>query len=84
MWPFNKESFADLPSVVPMSVKPPDGVIEHILQESWCGNIPAQWCNWAAEQLGEPQKYLCGQLYTVKSFWVLYEGCKLYKESTRQ
>lgn len=85
IWPFkSKEVFTEVQMVVPESIKPPDGVIEHILLESYIGTVPAQWCNWAADQLGEPQKYLCGQPYTVKSFWVLYEACKSYKEGTRK
>lgn len=62
------------------AVKPTDEVIDSILNETFNGVVARQWVNWAAEQIGEEKKYFMGHPMTAKSIWVLYEGCKVYKE----
>jgi len=67
----------------PEAVKPPDGVIDHILNERFSGVVARQWVNWASEQIGEEPKYFSGYPMTVRSLWVLYEGCRIYVEGTK-
>lgn len=62
------------------AVKPSDDVIDSILNETFNGAVARQWVNWAAEQIGEEKKYFMGHPMTAKSIWVLYEGCRVYKE----
>jgi len=61
-------------------VKPADDVIDSILNETFNGVVARQWVNWAAEQIGEEKKYFMGYPLTPRSLWVLYEGCRVYKE----
>lgn len=66
------------------SVKPSDEVIEAILAGDVYGipiPIIAQHVNWAAQQIGEEVKYTPFSPVTPKSMWVLYEGCRVYKET---
>ena len=85
MWPFKKKppNQPDIVEKVPESVKPPDIVIDLILTENFSGNIARQWVNWASEQLGEQPKYFIGYPMTPRSVWVLYEGCRVYVEGTK-
>jgi hypothetical protein len=62
-------------------VKPSDAFIDSILLETFTGVIPRQFVNWAATLIGMPAKYTVGHPMTPKSLWVLYEGCKKYKEN---
>ena len=67
----------------PESVKPHGEVIEAILSgDVYITPTPivAQYINWAAEQIGEEAKYTTLSPVTPKSMWVLYEGCRAYKE----
>ena len=83
MWPFRKTT--PLPEVVlPVSVKPSDLVIQDILDERYHGYIPAQWVNWAASQIDMPMKYTYTHPITIKSTWVLYEGCRVYLENSKE
>lgn len=69
----------------PESAKPSDEVIEAILSGDIYMNptpVVAQYINWAAEQIGEEAKYTAFSPVTPKSMWVLYEGCRVYKEET--
>ena len=74
----------DLPkeSPLPECIMPPESVIDAILNEGYTGCIPAQWVNWAASQINMPMKYTYNHPITIKSTWVLYEGCRVYKKST--
>ena len=83
---FLGERSSVLESVAPrFCVKPADGIIHTILQEEeeFVGYVPYEWINWAALILGEEQKYFSGHPMTIKSLWILYEGCRLYVESTK-
>lgn len=66
---------------IPACVKPADAVIDDILEERYSGHVPAQWVNWAASQIDMPMKYTYCHPITIKSTWVLYEGCRVYKKS---
>lgn len=84
MWPFDKKLSQDkLKGVSIISQKPSDGVISVILSEKFEGCIPCQWVNWASEQIGEQPKYFIGYPMTPRSLWVLYEGCRIYVEGTK-
>ena len=87
MWPF-KEAVVKVPKdvveSVPESVKPTEQIIDDILDERFVGPIARQWVNWAAGELGLPQKYYVGHPMTVQSIWVLYEACRRLKEKENE
>ncbi|WP_373033394.1 hypothetical protein [Sulfurovum sp.] len=62
------------------SVQPSDIVIDAILNETFYGSVPYQWVNWAADVIGMSEKYCIYHPMTIQSMWVLYEGCRKYKE----
>ena len=78
--PSSKEVPEEYLAKVREAVKPADDVIDSILNETFKGVVARQWVNWAAEQIGEDKKYFIGHPITAKAFWVLYEGCRVYKE----
>jgi len=66
------------------SVKPSDEIIKQILDGTIENQlIPRQWVNWAAEYIGEPERYEV-KVYSlgemIKAYWTLYEACKWYQE----
>lgn len=86
MWPFKdkttkiyKEDLEN--SSVAESVRPTDQIIDDILNNRFSGMIARQWVNWAAGELGLPQKYYSGHPMTVHSVWILYEACRRLKEN---
>jgi hypothetical protein len=84
MWPFNKKLSQDkVEGVEIISQKPSDGIISTILDERFEGYVAYQWVNWASEQIGEQPKYFIGYPMTPRSLWVLYEGCRIYVEGTK-
>jgi hypothetical protein len=87
MWTF-KEAVVKVPKdvveSVPESVKPTEQIIDDILSERFVGSIARQWVNWAAGELGLPQKYYSGHPMTVQSVWVLYEACRRLKEEDNE
>lgn len=78
-----KEDGYESHEIIYKSKKPNDETINQILNDSFSGVIAYQWVNWAAEYIGLEPTIYAGHPYTVKSFWIMYEGCKKYKEDNQ-